>query len=285
MTPYATLAQTKGELKATGTVDDAKLLENIRQASVRIDRLFQSRKPYFMPMIESRIYPVDGYHVNSYENTFYFGENLLALTGLSIGSDTVSVPTIANVWPTWPSPYKTIRLTSSGGSWYDYCESGDCSAPLTTTITGVWGFHRDYANAWQDVDSITVGINASVDSFIVNDVDGLDLFGFTPRISAGNIVKLDSEYLEVTSTVTLTNVVSVRRGVLGSTAAAHLAGARVYVWDTEEAVRRAASRQAAFMYARRGSYESSNITDVGQINFPSDLLAELRGVVAGYAYE
>lgn len=285
MTPYATLAQAKGELKATGTVDDAKLLENIRQASVRIDRLFHSRRPYFAPWNEARIFPVDGYHVNSYDNTFYFGENLLALTALSIGSDTITVPTIANVWPTSPSPYKTLRLTSSGGAWYDYCESGDCTAPLTTTITGVWGFHRDYSNAWQDVDSITADITAGATSFIVNDADGADAWGVTPRLSAGNVVKLDSEYMEVTATNTTTNVVSVKRAIHGTTAAAHTTGARVYVWDTEEAVRRAVERQAAYMYARRGAYESSNITDVGQINFPADLLAELRGVVAGYAYE
>jgi len=80
-------------------------------------------------------------------------------------------------------------------------------------MAGVWGYNSDYLQAWQAVDVITVvGINSSVTSFTVADVDGVDVYGVTPRISAGNYVLIDSEVMLVTATNTTTNTVTVKRG-------------------------------------------------------------------------
>jgi len=156
--------------------------------------------------------------------------------------------------------------------------------PLTTIVYGVWGYHRRYASAWLAVDAIAAGINATVTALTVADVDGLNVQGYGPRISAGNLLKIDSEYLEVTATNITTNVVTVIRGANGSTAAAHLIAAPVSVWQVEDNIKRVTARQAGLLYARRGAFETANITEIGIIQYPVDLLAELRGVVQGYGY-
>ena len=115
-------------------------------------------------------------------------------------------------------------------------------------------------------------------------MDGANPRGYSPRISAGNLLLIDDEYLEVTATNTTTNVVTVIRGANGSTAATHLIAAPVSVWQVEDNIKRVTARQAGLLYARRGAFETANITEIGIIQYPVDLLAELRGVLQGYSY-
>lgn len=285
MTLYASLAEVKSELKASSTVDDAKVIENIRQASARIDALLFQRRPMFAPWIESRELLVDGANVNSWLNTIKFDAHLLAASGVTRGTSSLVIGTDVELWPVLQSPASMLRLKSRYSSWYSDCDNCD-GTPLMVTIAGTWGFNRDYANAWLTVDALAAAITTTTaTTFTVADVDGADGYGRTPRISAGNLLRIDSEFMEVVSTNTSTNVITVKRGVNGSTAATHIIASNVEVWQVEEIVKRAVIRQAAFMYARRGAYESSNITDVGVVNFPSDLLGEVRGMVQAYAYE
>jgi hypothetical protein len=137
------------------------------------------------------------------------------------------------------------------------------------------------------VDTITTvgGINASVTTFTVSDVDGLSLDGLSPRLSAGNLIRVESEFMDVLSTTVPSNTVTVKRGVNGSTAAVHAQGVNVEVWQVEDTIRRVTARQAAMMYARRGAYDNINITDLAVQQYPSDLLSEMRGVLTTYVYD
>lgn len=280
---YATLAEAKAELKATTTTDDAKLYTFLRTESARLDLEFSQRRPMFAPWIESRQVRVTPGSIHSSDNALYIGQNLLALSAVSINGSALSVGTSVEAWPSLASPIRALRLLT--GSWYSYCGANGY-APIFAQITGVWGFHRDYPNAWLKVDDLAAAIaDTTATTFTVADVDGADPYGRLPRISAGNLVKIDDEYLEVVSTNTATNVVTVIRGANGSTAATHDLGADVSVWQVEEAVKRACARQAAFRYARMGAYESSAITDIGIINYPSDLLGEIKRILQEYAYD
>lgn len=281
MTLYATLAQAKSELQASLTVQDPLLLGLVRTASRRLDRLFQSRRPLFAPFVESRQFRVNAQAVNSWDNTFYFPDNLLALSAVTAGTTVLTVGTDVEAWPSLASPIHRLHLLLAK-SWYDYQTNNQ--TPLYVTINGIWGFHTDYPNAWAHVDDLAGNISDSATSITVANVDGADLYGVTPRISAGNLLRIGTEYLEVTATDTAANTATVRRGVNGSTAAAHVTGDDVETWQVEEPVQRIA-RQVAFMAARRGAFESQSITDLGVINFPSDILGEIRGVMAAYGYE
>lgn len=284
ITYYASLADAKAELKAgTNTVEDAKVLRHLRAISSRVDRLKQSRRPFFLPYIESREFRVNRESIDYWNNILTFDDNLLALTGTSVAGTTLTVGTTVEAWPTLASPYHQLRIIGWDSVWYSYYT--DDNEPVLCTITGEWGYHNDYANAWLSVDTLAANINASVKTLTVADVDGTDDYGFSPRLSAGSFIKVGTEYMWVVATNTTTNVCTVVRGVHGSTAAAHTATDPVYVWQVEDDIRRVVARQAAFMYARMGAFESANITDIGIVNFPSDLLAELRATVGGYAYE
>ncbi len=282
MTLYATLNDAKTAQKATGTADDSILLRNLRIVSRRLDRLFSSPRPYFAPYIEQREYLLDARRINTWDYTFRFDQPLLSLSALIVGKDTV---TVANVegWPTAQTPFRKLRL-KDGNTWYDYC--GNDYEHQLVKITGTWGYHGDWSNAWLSVDTVQDDpLSDSATSLTVSDIDQADPLGFTPAISAGALLRIESEYLEVTATDTATNVATVRRGVNGSTAAAHDQNKAVEVFQVEPDIRDVVARQAAFKYARRGAFEAATITDLGVVQFPSDLLRELRGVVAGYAAE
>lgn len=286
MTLYATLADGKAELSASTTTADATLLNYLRIVSRRIDTLFQATRPFFAPYIMSRAFPVRQDTVNTWENTLRLRDNLLALTSISVSGTALTVGTQAETWPTLASPARSLRLMDYSNTWSDFCDTTDPTRPLFATVAGVWGYHSDYTNAWLAVTTLSAAVvSTTATSITVTDVDGTDAYGRTPWISAGALLQIDTEWMEVVSTSTTTNVCTVRRGVNGSTAATHLINAPVSVWQVEETIRRATARQASFMYARRGAYESANITDLGIVNFPSDLLAELRGILVGFAYE
>jgi hypothetical protein len=147
-------------------------------------------------------------------------------------------------------------------------------------VNGVWGYHRAYARAWLAVDTLAAAIvTTTATTFTVVDVGGADVYGFTPRISAGNLVKIDNEIMEVIATTIATNIVTVRRGVNGTTAAAHIIAAPVSTWQTDDNIRRATARQAGMLYARRGAYEQQTITDVGVITYPADCLNKNGGLI------
>lgn len=288
MTLYATLADAKANLRADTTTDDNTLLRFLRILSRRVDKLFGTRymewAPYFMPSTESRRYLVTSGRVNSTLDTFRFGDPLLSLTAATVGDTTLTINTDVETWPQNVTPARMLRLKgSSTYSWYGYCTSD--GSPLEVVITGIWGYHHDWANAWASVDTLSANINASVTSLTVSDIDGTDLYGLTPRISAGNVLKIGTEYLEVTATNTTTNVATVRRGILGTTAAAHTSGDAVATFQVYDSVKHAVANQAAKMYAKRGAYESTQITDIGTIQFPADFMAEFRNIMMEMGYD
>ena len=279
MTFYCSLADAKAVMKASTTVDDELLLSIVGQVSQRIDLIMASQTPYFQPYTEAREYEVRLDNVDNGRNVFILpsGETLLSLTSVTLNGTAVSG---VSAYPSTRSPIKMVRRTDNV-SWY---ENGTDDPPAVV-ISGVWGYHRFYSRAWASVDALAAAITTTTaTTFTVADVDGDDEYGFNPRISAGNLAKVDDEIMEVISTNTATNVVTVRRGQNGTTAATHLIAATVSVFRPEEPIRRVTARQAGMWYARMGAYEQQTITDVGVVTYPADLLNELRGVLQGYQY-
>jgi len=258
----------------------ADLLRYIRMVSRRIDLDFAARRPLFLPYTEARKFLVSSDRVNSALNTFRLDGALLALTALAIGSSALTVGTTVTLWPDPDMPpFRDLRLVDT--SWYGYCTSD--GAPTFVTATGVWGLHRDYANAWLKVDDLAADITASATSLTVADADGTDDNGIAPRLSEGQIIRLDSELMVVRTVNTGTNTLTVQRGALGTTAAAHTTGADVEVWQVEEPIRHVVARQAAFIRARQGAYTTMQSDGITEVRYPPDLLAELRAVEQDYA--
>lgn len=270
-----------GSTNATITAaNKADLLRDLRMVTRRIDLDFASRRPLFVPYIEARKFLVESERINSVMNTFRI-DPLLALTALTAGSTALTVGSTVTLYPDANQPpFRELRLADGCTNWYGY-DNGDGS-PVFVTATGTWGIHRDWANAWQSVDALAAGVNASATTGTVADADGEDLYGFTPRFSPGHIVRIDSEYLILTKVAEDTNTLTWLRGQLGSTAASHDAGAAVAVFQVEEPIRHVVARQAAFIWARQGTYSTVEVQNMSEIRYPPDLLAELRAVEQDY---
>lgn len=284
MTLYATVDDAIAVSKAgvnSSTVDELFLLRALRMISRRVDRHFASNRPYFAPYIEQREMPVTMTRINSGQNIFRLDWPILAITAAVIGTTTLVIGTNTELWPTVTSPYYYLH-NMTGRLWYDYCTN--YYRPLTLKITGTWGYHRDWANAFLDVTTLSADIaSTTVTSISVTSASGMDAYGRDPWISPGALLQIDSEWLEV-SRVT-SNTLTVRRGVNGSTAATHDNGRTVSVYQVEDNLRDAVARQAAFMMARRGAYEQVTVSQLTMTQFPSDSLAELEHVLAEFAYE
>jgi len=297
VTLYASLSEAIAETSSgvvSTTLDSDRLLRNLRTVSRRIDRMFGSKRPVFAPYLETRKRTVRGDNVNTFDNTFTFPWSLLSLSSVTLGTTALTIGTQVEAYSEdGLTPYTQLRLLDWGLSWY---QNGGCSdptnTPLRVAITGYWGVHRDYANAFLSVDALAAGINAAVTSFTVADVDGDDPYGFSPRISAGQLVQIpnetggESELMEVTATNTASNVVSNLRSANGTTAATHANAAAVKVFQVEEPIRRVTARQAGLLYARRGAWTTVEVQGMGtEIRYPTDLLQELRATLGDYAYE
>jgi len=284
MTSYCTLADVRAETKSrsTDTTDDSQLERYIRIVSKRIDSVMGYRRwPYFAPYIDTRTYEISTRRIDSYYNTFEMDHYCLALTTVVRNGETIT--SNVELYSSHNAVAKHLRITNRNTYWYMAGTSTDVP-PYLVAVTGVWGWNEDYDNAWESVDALAGNINSSTTSVTVADADGADLDGFTPRFSAGNLIQIGTEWMDVVAVNTTTNVLTVRRAVNGSTAAAHTAADAVKVYRVDERIRRVATRQADMLYARRGAFQVETLDGVGVVTYPQDLLNELMGVLTEFQY-
>ena len=170
------------------------------------------------------------------------------------------------------TPYDAITLPATTWAW-----DGDTAVE----IDGVWGFHPEYAAAWMTSgDTVKTGINATAISLAVNDADGVDAWGETPRFCPGQLLQIGTEWLEVAAVDASANTLTVRRGVNGSTAAAHDAAVAISIWQADDQAIRAVARWTGLLFARRGAYEKVTFDGLAQVVFPTDLPDEVKAIVA-----
>lgn len=289
MTLYATLAEVKREMKSERTIADNQVLAGIRQVSRRIDRMFYKRPaPFFAPYIETRAnYRLTASRVNSVDGTFIFDEPLLSLTGVVIGTNTLVVGTDVQAFASEYAPYDTLQLTDRCcNGWFRYASCSGCFGLQYVSISGTWGYNVDWSHAWLNtLQTITNvgGIDSDDTSFTVTDVDAANANGITPALSAGNMIQIDTEWMEVTATDTATNTATVKRAVNGSTAAVHAQGTAIYAYQLEEGVKRATVRQVALQYAKIGGYPNQDVPDLANVELPPDVVGEFYEVLSLYA--
>jgi hypothetical protein len=277
MTSYCTVAQSKVELKAENTVQDAQIRGCIRTISERIDsEMGTPRRPFFAPYIERRRFPISGDQIDSYNNTFLLRNPILSVS--AVLKDTTTLTNQASLFY-WSNEVANMLQLTQGYTWYP-----ETDPPNILYVTGIWGWHADYTNAWETVDALQANINASVTSLTVADADGADLDGFTPRFSPGHLIQIDSEWMDVNAVNTTTNTLTVRRGVNGSTVAAHTSGKAVSTYHVDDRIAKVTAKQAALMIARQGAFQVETLDGVGVITYPQDLLPMLRATLTRFAY-
>lgn len=286
---YATLDDVLEEIENRPNgpkTDNRFIMRALYTVSRRIDSVLGSTRPLFAPMTEARIVRIDPHNVNTYYGTLDLDAPLLSLTSLSVNG-TALTTSQANVYPSGGyAPYWQLGLADCYAyTWYNIACSG-CGRVQNATITGVWGIHRDYANAWFSVDTLSANITDSATTLTVANADGNDYYGLTPRLSPGSIIRIDTEIMSVLAVDVQNNIVTVARAMLGTTAAAHTSTTAVYVFQAEDPIRRVTARQVGLLNSRRGAYNNSQ-TDMStgiNVTYTRDLLDELNATLDDYQY-
>jgi hypothetical protein len=173
--------------------------------------------------------------------------------------------------------YPKYGVSIERGSSYVW-EFGD-TTENAISIKAAWCCHDDWGNAWVDsLDEVedAAGINASVTTITVTNVDGANVNTDSPRFSAGMLIKIESEWCEVAAaTNSTTDTLTVKRGSLGSTAATHAKDTKIYTFQPHKAVMGAIMAYVHWRYNQknnRADYGNEIPKDI------SDLLPAPTGV-------
>jgi hypothetical protein len=174
-------------------------------------------------------------------------------------------------------PKHTIELKSG----YSWAPDADGEIKQVIALSGLWGFHERYQEAWVDsLDSVENigGITSGATSITVNDADGDASDMGKTRFQAGQMILIDSEFLYVTGVNTTTNTLTVQRGYNGSTAAAHDKDDVIYIWRPMPIVVKACVRLVQWMYTQKDvdNFDRTFVVGTGVVSVPTALPADVR---------
>lgn len=231
--PYLTMlhrVRAQLGLSAGEPADDSRLLVCIRAATRAIER---AAGRAFVPQIATR--PAQPHAPDA----VILPGDLLALTGLTDAGGSIPLER-ALLIPDAP-PHSLIALKPGYAFILD---------PLDRqiAISGTWGWHDDPAAMWRPGPlSLASAVSASTVSLPVTTVVGPDSAGETPIVSAGALIRLNAEWLRVTAAAP--GLLTAVRGVGGTTASAHSAGAAIAVYQPPADLDQIAAAWAARLYA------------------------------------
>ena len=252
-------------ITSAGTVEDSMIELMIASCSRVIDS-FCGR--VFYPHVSTRLYDVPSGRM------LMLDDDLLSLTTLTNGDAAVLTTTdyrleSANFYPKWG-----IVIKDTSDKFWSWDSSGSTERVLS--VLGEWGYHIDYAGAWLATDTLSAGINAAVTA--------LPTTG-SALLYRDQIIKIDSEIMNVTSVVTTTTNV-LKRGDNGSTAAAHLIAAPIYAWVTMEDIQAACMDIVLSAYNKRFGVGQetgvATVTAAGVVITPQDMTAFAKGILSNY---
>ena len=273
--PYVNYEDLKLYLGTAETGDDTLL----KSLCVRASRAWEmaTRQRYFYPRSEERLY-------DHPPNTgiLELDDDLLQVTTFTTSNGDTSIDSGDYFLMCGRSynltPYNRIKMKTSGDQ-TNLLYSG--TIQQSNSVTGIWGYHEDWTNAWwdsQDTVQNATQISASGTSLTVTDADGTNLLGVTPRFKVDTLLKIESEYLYVTAKNTSTNVLTVSRSVNGTTAAAHDANTTIYTYHVQDEINHWVTRLAAWLYRQKDNSADSDraiVTDYGGMLLPSKLPSDV----------
>lgn len=179
-------------------------------------------------------------------------------------------------------PYDRLELRTDKG----ICFSFAGTAQKANAVTGIWGYHPDYGNAWElsgDAVQNTAGLDASGTSLQVTATDVPDLDGLMPLFQRGQILRVEDEYLHVRRIMSPT-IMLVTRGANGTTAATHAKGKAISIWRPWPDVWEAVCELAAYLYDLKDSqvYDVTATAETGMMVIPKGIPAQVKLAVRAY---
>lgn len=179
------------------------------------------------------------------------------------------------------TPYDRIIIKLEAVSGY-FGFSG--SPQQAHQVTGIFGYHNDYARAWLDsLDTLATGINDTVRVLAVNDAAGADAAGIAPRFKRRQVWRIENEFVEV---IEITgNSIEVERGKFGSTAVAHSSGSAIKVFQPIATIVQATRRITNWLYTQKDSLTDNDraiVTNTGITILPARLPNDITMLINPY---
>jgi hypothetical protein len=236
---YTTLAEFKKYINAPGQTlsidasDDDVIDSMIETASRRVDDIC-GRK--FYPSVLAEKYDIPD------DDTIWFDDDLLAVITFLNGDATAIASTEYLLKPA--NYYPKYSLQMSDVTSVIFNTNTSASSMQVLSVTGIWGYHNDYARAWKSAGTIAAAWASTTT------LTATMTAGHTLDAAGGQILKIDNELFNSTSVVANTLTVQAR-GDNGSTAATHLITAPVYVWTPLKDISMLTLEIAKIMYRSR----------------------------------
>ena len=280
--PYVNYEDLKAYIGTAETGDDTLL----KSLCTRASRIWEmaTRQRYFYPRSEERLY--DHPAITS---VLELDDDLLEMTTFTTENGDTEIASADYYLMCGKSynltPYNRIVLKTNGTQ-TNLFYSG--TVQRANSVTGIWGYHEDWDNAWQDSqDTVqnSTQIAAAGTSLTVTDADGVNLLGVTPRFKVDTILKIEDEYLYVTAKNTSTNVLTVLRGVNGTTAAAHANATTIYTYHMQDEINHWVTRLAAWLYRQKDNsadMDRAIVTDYGGMLLPGKLPSDVADAAILY---
>jgi hypothetical protein len=267
---YATVAEFKswitqrGQTISSDTVDDITIGIILDSVCRYIDGETLRR---FFPLVQTQLYDIPNVH-NWHGNEIWLTDDLLSLTTFTNGDGTVISSSDYVLKSVNNPPYWSVGLRDTTSIGWEQDANGSNQQVLS--LAGVWGYHDQYTTrAWSIGDTLKAAIT---------DITGLTFTTvLSGKILPDMLVKIDSEFFNVASvsqnsggdTVTVS-----ARGENGSTAATHIIGATIYIWNVMSKIKTAVLTIAQSMYQERSGQVSGGkitVTAGGVVIRPEDV--------------
>lgn len=302
MDPLCTYAQVRDEAKLYGTTAESLaakqwIINNIMHLSARVEVMTRQR---YVPYYKEEFYDAFGPHIDDTLRMLDLRRPILLPTRLIDAFDNELTFNTDYVFVQRDSPANQLQLITPrvygwsygfGFGTYFWIAPGQFLRKIR--VWGIWGSGMDYPSQWiNSLQTIATvgGINDTVNTFTVADVNGFNEWAYTPALSVGNTIQLINnnvdpavyEWMRVLAIDETTNTVTVLRGINGSTKQAWPAGQEIFTWNVTEEINRAAYRWLGYWYSRRGDYETykSDLSQGKTIKYPADAPTEILNIMA-----
>ena len=271
---YVSLDTLKGSgvLDITGTGEDTRLRLLVEAMSRSIDR-YCGR--HFYALSATRTFNGDG-------GLYLLIPDLIAIDTSGLKTDDNKDRTFETTWATTDymllpnnadpttrenaesRPYMKIWVDVDAGT-----EDVWTQGRQTVQIAGQWGFWRHLKRATETANAIA---DATTTSVVVS---------ARTHVETGHTILIDSEQIYVESYSS--NTLTVRRGVNGTTAAAHSASAVIDIYEYPPAVREAVIIEASKLYKRRSTgFTSVMGMETGEVQVFKDMAPETYLLLAPF---
>ena len=264
------------------------ILRDLMSATRYIQRV--TRRDFF-PWFETRSFPVPHRYLNLRLRRFptailELDNDLLEAHVVNNGVNDLTISTEYFLMEPNMYPKSAIHVKFPA-YWGGFTGITSHYAEPVLHVTGLWGYadHRYPDEAWIDTgETVPVGgLTSNATTISVTNADRNDAWG-NSAFSVPSLLRIEDELLVTTAKAT--GVVTVTRGVRGSTAAAHVAGTSIKRWRVAEDIRQATLQIARIWRESNASVNNQlGIADSGassEGSVPGDVLSIVKMYIRDY---